>query len=242
MNEEKKQEILDKAKEWFRTSVAESHIKRTEKLISAKKFKINPFLVVYLSNFLTGNSEPKSIAKALIYPRVLGTSVVTIFGDAAQKLTSTILDGFGSGVSGVDIEFIDQIDGRKKYFQLKAGPQTINKGDVKSIADDLKSAQRLFRTNNVAIQLDDFGVGVLYGEPSDLSANYKNITKIHNFPVIIGQEFWHRLTGDPDFYFDLIQAVGDVAIEANFTAELDEIIETLSQSDEIIKISESNHD
>jgi hypothetical protein len=39
----------------------------------------------------------------------------------------------GSVVHGIDIEFIDAIDGRKKYCQLKSGPSTINKDDVVTI-------------------------------------------------------------------------------------------------------------
>jgi hypothetical protein len=31
--------------------------------------------------------------------------------------------------------------------------------------------------------------------------------KKHDYPVIIGKDFWHRLTGDPDFYQDLLEAI-----------------------------------
>lgn len=46
-------------------------------------------------------------------------------------------------------------------------------------------------------------VGVLYGEVDELSMHYKVIDKTH--PVIIGKEFWHRVTGFPDFYDGLVQ-------------------------------------
>jgi len=40
-------------------------------------------------------------------------------------------------------------------------------------------------------------VGVIYGEASELSSHYKKINE--KYPVIIGKEFWYRLTGKEDF-------------------------------------------
>ena len=118
MTKEEKYEILQKAKTWFTKSIADNHIKNTLKLSDIKQFNVNPFLLTYLSNFLEGNHNPKSIAKALIYPRVLGTSINTSFGTNIQKFTSTVLSSYGSTTSGIDIEFIDMIDGEKKYCSI----------------------------------------------------------------------------------------------------------------------------
>lgn len=235
-----KEKILADAKEWFKESFAKSHIANTEKLIDPSKLHINHFTAVYLANFLTGNSSPESIAKALLYPRVLGTSVTTIFGTGIQKFTSDVLGTFGSTTSGIDIEFIDQLDGQRKYCQLKSGPNTINKDDVETIAGHFKSILNLSRTNNLRIPREDLIVGVIYGKPDDLSNFYKKITKEHQFPVYIGQNFWHRLTGDATFYDDLLAAIGSVAIEADFSKEFEEVIRTLSQTEEIRSIS--NHE
>ena len=51
----------------------------------------------------------------------------------------------------------------------------------------------------------DFIVGVLYGEVAELSMHYKNINVLH--PVIIGLDFWHRLTGFPNFYNGLVESL-----------------------------------
>ena len=93
-----KAEILKKAKIWFSETIAKNHIKNTEKLTNPSEFIINPFLTVYLANFLTGNSKPESIAQALLLPRVLGTSITTSFGTNIQTFTSDVLDAFGSVV------------------------------------------------------------------------------------------------------------------------------------------------
>lgn len=83
-------EIIQKAKDFFRNEIALNHIQNTKKLTKLKEFNLNPFLDKYKASFLTGNDDPLSIAKALIYPRVLGTA-------------------------GIDIEFIDKTDGHRKY-------------------------------------------------------------------------------------------------------------------------------
>jgi len=235
-----KEEILEKAKLWFKDNVANSHIANTEKLVDPSEFNINHFTAVYLANFLTGNSSPESIARALLFPRVLGTSISTSFGMGIQKFTNDVLGTFGSTTPGIDIEFIDQVDGHKKYCQLKSGPNTINKDDVETIVGHFTDTIHLSRTNNLRITHEDMIVGVIYGAASDLSSFYQKITKKHYHPVYIGQEFWLRLTGDPEFYDDLLGAIGSVAIEADYSKEFEEVVKKLAETDEIKKLS--NHD
>ncbi len=215
-------------------------MKNTKTLINASKFNINPFLAVYLSNFLTGSSKPIDIARALIYPRVLGTSITTSFGQNIQRFVTDVLSSFGSATKGIDIEFIDQIDGMKKYCQLKAGPNTINKDDVETIAGHFKHVLGIATTNNLRIPHCDLIVGVIYGTKQELSSHYKRIEKQYYHPVIIGQNFWERLTGDSNFYNDLIMAIGEIAIEADFSKELEQVIETLAKSESIISISNNS--
>lgn len=228
-----KQDILEKSKQWFRDTIAVNHIRNTEKLVSPDEFKINPFLAVYLANFLTGDSSPESIAKALLLPRVLGTSITTSFGQNIQSFTNILLDAFGSTTSGIDIEFVDQVDGHKKYCQLKLGPNTINKDDVETIAGHFSGVINLARTNNIRVAHDDMVVGIIYGTQEDLNSHYQRITRQYHYPVITGKDFWHRLTGDEDFYSDLIEAIGSVAIEADYSKELERVVQELASTDEI---------
>lgn len=233
MTVKEKNEILKKAKSWFSESIAEKHIKNTLKLSDISQFNINPFLLTYLSNFLEGNHNPRSIAKALIYPRVLGTSINTSFGTNIQKFTSTVLSSYGSTTSGIDIEFIDMIDGEKKYCQLKSGPDTINKDDVETIAGHFKDVINLSRTNGIKLGFDNLIVGVIYGEKENLNGHYKRISSQYHYDIVIGSDFWHRLTGDSEFYTDLIKAISEVAINADFKNDLERVIVELSQSEYI---------
>ncbi|MDD3021629.1 MAG: PmeII family type II restriction endonuclease, partial [Alphaproteobacteria bacterium] len=221
----------------FRDTIAVNHIINTKKLSNPSEFNINPFLSVYLANFLCGNSDPQSIARALIYPRVLGTSITTSFGQNMQSFTSSVLSSFGSTTKGIDIEFTDYVDGEKKYCQLKAGPNTINKDDVESVAGHFKGIIHLARTNGLKVGFDNLIVGVLYGEEGDLSSHYKRITKDYHYSVVVGQDFWTRLTGDKEFYADLIKCIGEIANESNFSAELEDVVDALASSAEIINLS-----
>lgn len=234
-----REEILENAKQWFKDTIGKNHKANTLKLKDPDEFNINPFLVTYLAKFLTGNQSAESLAKALIYPRALGTSITTSFGQHIQAFTGSVLTAFGSTTAGIDIEFIDQTDGRKKYCQLKAGPNTINKDDVKTIADHFNGVIRLGRTNNLNIPHSDMIVGVIYGEKSQLSTHYKNITERHHFPVYAGQDFWLRLTGDKDFYSKLIEAIASTATEADFKKEFEATVNALAQSDVIQKMSKN---
>lgn len=237
MDQNQKFDILNSAKEWFRNSIAINHKKNTEKLSVPKKFNINPFLVNYLANFLTGNNSPESIAKALIYPRALGTSITTSFGTNMQRFASEVLAGFGSTTSGIDIEFVDQVDGHYKYCQLKAGPNTINKEDVETIDRHFTSVKNLARTNNIRIGYGDLIVCISYGTYDEISANYKRLETQYSYPVIVGQDFWYRLTGDPEFYSDLIDAIASVANEIDGRETIQNTIESLASSDEVQNLS-----
>jgi len=229
MTEQERQEILHKAKEFFRTRIAASHSKNTEKLKDINKFNVNPFLHSYLANFVFGETTPETLAKSLLYPRVMSTSITTTFGTQLQFFCNEVLSSYASTTSGIDIEFVDTIDGRKKYCQTKAGPQTINNDDVDTIKSHFTAIRNLARTNRMMDfnPMYDCIVGVFYGTEGSLGPAYKKIAK--EYPVIVGQDFWHRLTGDTNFYQELIAAFAEVADEVDGTELMAEVIESLKR-------------
>ena len=220
-------QIMDKFKKFFRDEIIKNHKRNTEKLKKLKEFKVNPFLWYYLANYLTGNSSALSLAKVLVYPRVLGTSITTSFGTSMQKFISTVLKGYGSTTSGIDIEFIDQIDGKKKYCQLKSGPDALNNYDVTTIINHFKSAKRLAKTNNLIVSSEDFIFCTVYGEPSQMNSFISKLAD--DYTVYMGKEFWHRLTGEEDFYNRLIDCISEVVNEVDMKSFVEEVIEALSK-------------
>ncbi len=228
MDNKHRKQILENAKSFFREEIVQNHIdKACKKASQLSEYNVNPFLFKYLANFLTGNDNPESIARALVLPRVLGSSITTSFGMKIQSLISSLFQGLGSTTQGIDIEFIDAIDGRKKYCQLKAGPNTINFDDVTTIINHFNGVRNLARTNNLNIGINDMIVGVIYGDETELSSHYKKIS--NNYPVYIGQDFWHRLTGKEDFYFELIDAIGEVALEVDASKVVEKTIKELAK-------------
>ena len=83
MNEDQKQAIIESGKQYFRTIIIPNHLKNLNKL-HLSSFDINPFLINYLAAFLCGDTQPVSLAKALVYPRILGTSLNTSFGEVCR--------------------------------------------------------------------------------------------------------------------------------------------------------------
>jgi len=228
MTEEQRSLILKNAQDFFRKEIVDAHLgSACEKASKLKSYNVNPFLVKYLANFLEGNDDPQSMAKALVYPRLLSTSITTIFGNKAQKMIPEIFEGMmGSVGGGIDIEFVDSFDNRKKYCQLKSGPNTINKDDVITIKNHFQGIKNLARTNNMDVRTTDMIVGVLYGTSNELSGHYKKINK--DFPVFVGKEFWHRLTGHENFYLELSNAIGEVALEVDGRKHLQDAIDSLA--------------
>jgi hypothetical protein len=122
----------------------------------------------------------------------------------------------------VELSFLDST-----YIPFKAGPNTINKDDIETIDRHFNAIRNLARTNNMNIGLNDLVVGVIYGEPNELSGHYKIINK--SYPVLIGKDFWHRLTGDSQFYQKIADAIGEVATEYDSSEMLDKVIKTLAK-------------
>lgn len=228
MTEQEKATLLTKAKELFRDTFAANHYKNTEHLDKTSAFTINPFLHKYLTMFAFGEDTPENRAKALLYPRAFGTSMTTGFGNFLQNLCNELRQSYPSTTAGMDIEFDDSVDGRHKYCQLKASPQTINKDDVKTVKDHFRGVINLARTNGQAVAPMDCVVGVCYGTRKDLSSHYKKIDE--DYPVYTGDEFWTHLTGDAHFYEDLINAFAEVAADINASGMVEETVEKLAQN------------
>lgn len=227
MTAEERYVILEKYREWFRDSLVISHKKNTEKLKDINEFNINPLLLYYLANFLEGNSDATSLAKALVYPRVLGTSITTTFGTLMQgQFITKVLGGYGSGIAGIDIEFIDQLDNRRKYCQIKSGPNALNKDDVTTIRNHFKEVQNRSRFNQGDIRVGDLIFCLIYGQTEEKNSFINELER--DFNVLIGKDFWHRFTGDESFYKSLIQVSGEVANDVDMKEVVDEVIETLS--------------
>ncbi|MAC94429.1 MAG: restriction endonuclease [Flavobacteriales bacterium] len=209
-------EMIQNIVKYFEEQIFQNHIEASLKVHSRlKSYNINPIVVKYLSKVLEDKYSPEGVAKALYYPRVLGTSINTSFGTRIQNMFVQLGLAEGSLIKGMDIEFFDKVDQRKKWCQLKSGPNTINSEDVNPLIRKFTNTINLARTNSAFkdIRNADFIVGVLYGEADELSMHYKKIDKTH--PVYIGEDFWYRLTGYMGFYNKLVKELHSSINEIN---------------------------
>jgi hypothetical protein len=235
--EQTRKQLLRKSGDWFKDKIIKNHINNTEKLADAANFNLNPLIVPYLSVFLTGKVTPTGIAKALIYPRVLGTSITTSFGTNVQGFISDVLSGvYGSTTEGIDIEFEDQRDKRRKYGQIKLGPNCLNKDDIATIHQHFQALRRRANTNRNRISDDCLVVGVIYGAEHELSAAYKTLREEHHYSVYVGAEFWERLTGDPKFYSKLTKTIARSLEELSSQSLLTDVISKLAKHEDVIDL------
>ncbi len=236
---EQKKLILEGATTWFEEVIVKNHIENTQKLANPKELNINPFLVSYLAQFAYGEVTAQTLARALIVPRIMSTSINTSFGQNMQQFMTDVLGPvFGSMIPGLDIEFTDAVDGRKKFCQVKLGPNTINKDDVTTIHQHFDASKRLAKQNSLVVGLEDFVVGIGYGTTSEISGHYKRLRDDYHYALYVGQEFWYRLTGDTTFYADLIWAMASAANNAESQKIIEETITELASSKTIQGILE----
>lgn len=142
-------------------------------------------------------------------------------------ITRVFDDAVGSQISGMDIEFVDQVDGRTKYCQLKAGPNIINSDDVPVIKKNFQKAINLAKTNNLLIPQQDYVFGLFYGEQSEVSSFIEDIAK--DYTTYVGQDFWYHLTGDQGFYQKLIDAIASIAVEFDSASLIEQTVKALAK-------------
>lgn len=98
-----------------------------------------------------------------------------------------------------------------------------------TIVDKFSAIRNLARTNKATdLNFNDLIVGVAYGTENELSSHYRKIRDTHNFPVLVGKEFWHRLTGEEDFYSELVGAFTAAAKEIDVDGLLDRVAKELA--------------
>ena len=109
MNEKYKEKMLLEIKVVFHELIE----RRKKKLLELSKLKnhdLNPLLDRHKALFLFGNESKESLARALIYPSIIGTGLNTSFGQLMQKNYLTKFENVtASGIKGLDIEFDDSI-------------------------------------------------------------------------------------------------------------------------------------
>ncbi len=211
-------QLIASMRDYFEQEIVQKHQQNLlDKHSKLSNYQINPILVKYLSQLVENGITDEGIAKALFYPRALGTSITGSFGSKFQKMLVDLNLVSGSLIAGMDIEYVDRIDNRRKYCQLKSGPNTINSKDVNPMLREFDTVANLARANSFQnFNNNDLVLGIMYGDRNQLSAHYLRIDQ--RYPVIIGSDFWHRVTGFQNLYNALI-------------AQIDQLISNMAAGD-----------
>jgi hypothetical protein len=197
-----KEEIADFVGE----HIIEFHKKRLKKL---KKLKLNSVLkrknpyLFKAKNVITAEQLVKGILDAYLSSQEEG-----IFGEFLEKLAifvnQKVYNGQKSSAEGIDLEFIKK--DVRYIVSIKSGPNWGNSGQIKKLENDFRKAKRILRTNTSQSHI--FAVnGCCYGKYGPYDRG--------NYIKICGQDFWYFISGDEDFYQDIIEPLGHKAKQNN---------------------------
>lgn len=180
-----------------------------------------------------GFTSTEEAVEFYVYQRIT-RSAVTSWGQGALE-DLCIVSGSEEiprdenvSVSGKAFDMKKQKQEETYYIQLKSGPNTMNVGMVNSLNDMIEEIEDKHR--------DAIGIlGMTYGRPQQVSSQIRGNLNDFDEKALIGKEFWEFLTGDENYYYDLIARIDRISKEASeqfdrtFLEAVDDKIEELSQ-------------
>lgn len=202
MNNISKKEISD----YVVSRIDDFHNSR---LSSIRKLKLNTLLkrknpyLFKAKNIMSAQDLVKSVLDAY-----LSSQEETLFGAFLEGLAifvgNKIHGGRKSSGQGIDFEF--EKDNIWYLVSIKSGPNWGNSSQIKKMTDAFTTAKRILRQNNPKANIIAIN-GCCYGrnEREDKGDHFK----------YCGQSFWEFLTGQENFYLDIIEPIGHQAKQKN---------------------------
>lgn len=154
----------------------------------------------------------------------LSSSEEKLFGDFLEKLaifaSSITRDGRKSTAMGLDLEF--SADGVYYIVSIKSGTNWGNNPQHLKQRQDFAAAVTVLKQANPRMNIQPT-LGICYGKT--------RTSYLHNYMKVVGQTFWHLISGNRDFYTDIVEPLGYRAKEHNdaFFAERGRVVNTFTQ-------------
>ncbi|MBQ9773753.1 MAG: cytosolic protein [Clostridia bacterium] len=197
-----KNELID----FINNNITDFHNNR---LSSLKKLRLadvlkrkNPYLFK-AKNIQTSGELVKNIVDAY-----LSSQEETLFGEFLEKLAIYVcketIGGYKSGIEGIDLEF--EKDNVRYIITIKSGPNWGNSGQIAKMKDCFRTAKKILRTQNSNMQIVSIN-GCCYG--------VDNKPDKGDYFKYCGQRFWQFISGDDEFYLDIIEPLGYKAKQRN---------------------------
>jgi len=165
--------------------------------------KKNPYLF-RARNFSVAGDFVEAIMTAF-----LSSSEEEIFGAFLEELAIFISEqtcgGRKSTATGLDLEF--DRESTRYLVAIKSGPNWGNSSQYAKLEDNFKKAVAVQRQSHRVAHVQPV-LGICYGKSPAF-------TDKGTYWKIIGQRFWHFLSGDENLYVDIIEPIGYEAERRN---------------------------
>lgn len=197
---------LSDVTQYVEENIGTFHLKRIKSLDKLKLSQIlkrkNPYLFKAKYSLTS-----ETIIKGLVDAHI-SSNEETIFGDWLEGLAifinEKVYKGRKSGITGVDLEFDKK--NIRYIVNIKSGPNWGNSSQISKMIEDFKTAKKTLRTSNSKLIVSAVN-GCCYG--------IDNAPDKGNYYKYCGQRFWEFISGDPNFYTDIIEPLGHQAKEKN---------------------------
>jgi hypothetical protein len=197
---------LDHVKKYVEQNIGEFHKSRLDNLKKLKLTDIlrrkNPYLYK-AKNILLSDKLTQILLEAHLSSQEEG-----IFGNFLEGLAifinKKVYGGQKSSAAGIDLEF--ENEGKRHIVVIKSGPNWGNSRQLSKMKDDFLRAKRTLRTSNSKMEVVAVN-GCCYGRDNQPDKG--------DYFKLCGQKFWEFVSGNRDFYTDIIEPLGYKAREKN---------------------------
>ncbi len=152
----------------------------------------NPYLF-RAKSLNTSEALIKSILEAYI-----SSSEEGMFGGLLEQIAIFVCqqayNGTKSAAEGIDLEFSN--NGVKYLVAIKSGPNWSNSSSLKKLKENFVKAKKILGTNSAKGNVVPV-IGCCYGKDSKPDKG--------EYLRYCGQQFWEFISGDEDFYLDIIK-------------------------------------
>jgi len=160
----------------------------------------------------------------LLLDAYLSSSEEKIFGDFLEQLAifvaSKTCNGRKSGIQGIDLEF--ENEGKLYLVSVKSGPNWGNNAQQGKQAQDFQTAVKVLKQSKHTLSVETV-LGICYGKT--------RTSYVRSALKVVGQNFWHFISGSTQLYIDIIEPLGYKAKQHNkrFLKEKDKLINLFSR-------------
>lgn len=168
----------------------------------------NPYLLK-AKNISSSDELVRSIVEAF-----LSSQEETMFGNKLESfaiyVSSKLDGGFKSDLPSIDLEF--ERDDNYYVVGIKSGTNWANSDQAVKMKDNFKTA-REYLTKIKGVEKNIMAVnGCIYGKEAKLFKENRNDPE-KSFYRVAGQDFWRFISGDNEFYKEIIKPIEEEAQE-----------------------------